>query len=193
MEAGHAGTESHRLVEGAHGARRPRVARRAALAVAAATLALIGVPASAAAVPATDGRYHGVMNGSATSPCGGNEGEGWFRYRSDIGKIVAPGTTSFCGFSVSIPNIYAPTDPLFPAANCHQGNPKLPDNTRIPVDASGAFSWRGVVPIGPGGTNRTVIFRGRWKTDTRVVGTTRVKDGTNCVSDPIRWRMNRLP
>ena len=62
---------------------------RIRLALTLATLALVAVPAAAAAATPAGGPYHGIVNGTSMSPCGGNEGSCWFRYRSGAGKITA--------------------------------------------------------------------------------------------------------
>ena len=52
--------------------------KRSALVVGTVTGALLIAVAWASATVPPVGGYHGVVNGTITSPCGGNEGEGFF-------------------------------------------------------------------------------------------------------------------
>ena len=143
------------------------------------TTAALALPASAIAAPVA-GPYHGIVNGTPTSPCGGNEGEGWFKLRQS-GKIAPLGSARWCGFRITVPEIYAPS-----AFVCNQGNAKLAVGL-IPVDASGFFVHTEEAPIGPGGATRTVTFRGTWRSDTKVTGITRIRgDGCDHTS---KWTM----
>ena len=157
--------------------------KRSALVVGAVTGALLIAVASASAAVPTVGAYHGVVNGTIKSPCGGNEGEGFFRLRS-TGKIAPLGRQAYCGGTVNLTRILVPSN-----FTCNQLNANLSVAT-IPVDANGAFVHTEDAPIGPGGASRTVTFRGRWATATRVTGTTRIRGGGCDHTD--RWTMRKL-
>jgi len=143
---------------------------------------LIAAPSASAATP-TAGAYHGVVNSTITNPCGGNEGEGFFRLRA-TGKVAPLGRQAYCGGTLNLPKILAPS-----GFTCNQLNANLSVAT-IPVDANGAFVYTGDEPIGPGGAIRKVTFRGHWATATRVVGTTRIRGGGCDHTD--RWTMRKL-
>ena len=149
-----------------------------------AAVALAAPAASQAATP-TVGPYHGVVYNTTVSPCKGNEGEGWFRLRSNrtIGPLNrARGEGACAGFFVDVPKIMAPSN-----FQCHQFNVVL-NATSIPLTATNTFRDVETVPIGPGNAPRRVVFRGAWKTDTLVAGSTRVSGG-GCDAT-VRWRMH---
>jgi hypothetical protein len=108
-----------------------------------AAAALLAAPSAALAAPAA-GPYHGVVKGTTTNPCGGNEGEGFFRLRA-TGKIAPLGTAGYCGGQLQLDQILVPS-----SFQCNQFNANLTVAT-IPVDASGAFKYTGDAPIAPGG------------------------------------------
>jgi hypothetical protein len=156
---------------------------RSGLVAVAVAVALAAVPAVASAAPVA-GVYHGVVNGTIKNPCGGNEGEGFFKLRTN-NRIAAPGTFRYCGGRATLSTIIAPSNFV-----CNQFNANLPVDT-IPVDTSNKFSRTVDAPIGPGGAIRTVTFRGTWVSDTQVNGVTRVR-GDACDSTA-HWRMKTPP
>ena len=156
---------------------------RSGLALAAVAVAVAAVPAVASAAP-TPGVYHGVVNGTVQNPCGGNEGEGFFKLQTN-NRIAAPGTFRYCGGRGTLSTIIAPSDFV-----CNGVNANLPVDT-IPVDSAGSFARTLDAPIGPGGAIRKVTFRGTWVSDTQVNGITRVR-GDGC-DDTAHWRMKTPP
>ncbi len=145
-------------------------------------LALV-LGASALAAQGTAGVYHGVINGTPNTNCGGNEGEGFFRLKNK--KIVPVDSSSFCGSPIVVSEILAPSD-----FQCNQLNANL-KKTSVKV-SGGAFDYQGKAPIGPGGANRTIRFKGSWKSSSKVTGYTRVSGG-GCDSGRSQWTMKLLP
>jgi len=146
-------------------------------------IALAGLlGASALAAQGTAGVYHGVINGTPTNNCGGNEGEGFFRLKKQ--KIVPVGNASYCGSPIFVPNILAPSD-----LKCNQLNANL---TTTSIKVSGdAFDYKGKAPIGPGGANRNIHFKGSWTSPSKVTGYTRISGG-GCDSGRSKWKMKLL-
>jgi hypothetical protein len=159
-----------------------RTARNSALGALAALALALGMGASALAVQGTAGVYHGVLNGSVSSPCG-NEGEGFFRLKNK--KVVPVGNASFCGSPITVPKILAPSN-----FQCNQLNANL-DTSSIKV-SGGGFDYKGKAPIGPGGANRTVRFKGSWANKTKVTGYTKISGG-GCDSGHLPWKMKLAP
>ncbi len=150
--------------------------------VLAAVLALL-LGAGALAAQGTAGVYHGVLDGSPNTNCGGNEGEGFFRLKNN--KIVPVGNSSFCGSPIEVAQILAPSD-----FQCNQLNANLP-TTSIKVK-NGAFDFKGKAPIGSAGAKRNVRFKGSWATTSKVTGYTRISGG-GCDSGRLKWTMKLLP
>jgi hypothetical protein len=146
----------------------------------------LAIAAVAWAVTPSTGVYHGVVDGSPTGPCGGNEGEGFFKLRQTTSgkKIVPAGSFQFCGGPASVSKILAPSD-----FACNQLNATL-EVGRIPV-SQGSFDYTGASPIGPGGANRQVRFKGTWQTASKVTGYTRITGG-GCDSGRVHWTMKPI-
>jgi hypothetical protein len=141
---------------------------------------VLAVPAIAHAAP-SGGVYHGVVNGTVTNGCGGNEGEGFFRLQG--GDIVAPNGFAFCGSPGIQPQILAPS-----SFHCNQLNARL-ETDSIPVQG-GSFLYKGTAPIGPMGANRKVTFKGTWASNSKVTGKTRIK-GDGC-DHTDKWTMRKI-
>ncbi len=154
------------------------------LAVGSVSLCLAG-PAWAATPK--NGVYQGIVNGTQDTN-GHNEGEGYLRIKTTASgrKIVPPGTFA-CGSSTcQDDHITAPSYGF----RCNQLNVNLAAK-RIPVVA-GAFDYSGVAPIGPGGANRHVRFKGSWVKATTAKGFTRITGG-GCDSGKLAWTMKTPP
>ena len=170
--------------------------RRSFIAVAVVATLVIGFTANAWAASPPKGIYQGIVNGTSHSPlvCGAyhNEGEGYFRVKRNPNgtkKIVPVGSNSnYCG-GLSVPKIQAPSNPL---DNCLSGNASLTVRS-IPLRRGGTFEFSGNAPIGFGGTNRHVQFKGHWDSGrSRFVGFTRITRGRGCDSGKEYWRMKRV-
>lgn len=158
-----------------------RAPRTPLLAVAVLAFLALALPSAALAAPA-EGVYHGVINGTGTNQCGGNEGEGFFRFKN--GAIVPAGNgVPYCGGNVNASHILAPSN-----FTCNQLNANLTVDS-IPVH-QGTFDDTSTAPIGPGGANRKVRFSGTWVSNRKVKGFTRIS-GDGCASRG-NWTMKRL-
>jgi hypothetical protein len=143
----------------------------------AACLAAAGLALAATALAAVKpkvGAYQGTVNGTPTTK-GHNEGEGYFDLKVISGKRkIVP--------HAPIEKIMAPSD-----FRCHQFNAYI-EAKRIRV-SGGAFKYSGTARIGPGPSNRHIIFKGKWTNATHLAGSTRViKPGGSC-DKTVRWKM----
>jgi len=168
--------------------------RRSLIGVAVTATLVIGFTANAWAATPPNGIFQGIVNGTShSSPvCGTvhNEGEGYFRVKPNsngIKKIFPVGNSNYCG-GLSVSKIQAPSDPL---DNCTSGNASLTVGS-IAL-SQGAFSFSGNAPIGFGGTNRHVQFKGHWDSGlSRFVGFTRITRGSSCDTGKKYWRMKKV-
>ena len=141
-------------------------------------VSILVLPGPAQAVAPNTGCYGGGMNDAVS-----HEHDGNFRVKNtSSGKKIVPSAGS-CepGFS----KILAPS-----TGECNQINAYL-ETERIPIN-SGAFDYTGDAPIGPGGANRHVRFKGHWVTQSKAKGFTRIRGG-GCDSEKDYWTMKTPP